>query len=481
MAAVSKDGWTGGNGMSLLSAGHIGGILATLALVSAVGLYAGSKVKSAADFSTGGRSVSAPVVAGTIMGTLVGGASTIGTAQLAFQYGFAAWWFTLGAGIACAILGIGMVRPMWESKVETLPQYLVKTYGTAMGPISSIFTSIGMFFSMIAQVLSFCALVTTIFPMDPILAAIFGILLVLAYVLFGGVWGTGLTGIVKLLLLYVAMLSCGGVAYGLAGGVTGLSNSFPPYPWFSLFGRGFSQDAAAGFSLIVGVLSTQIYFQALLSARSTREARKSAFVSALLIPPIGIGGILVGLFMRANFPQTVSSEVLPLFVLKFLPPVLAGVVLATLLISVVGTWAGVTLGISTMLTKDLYQRFLRPQASSQEALLLQRSVIVGLCLAALVFVSGNAGSLILSWSFMAMGLRGCTVLFPLLGAMFFPDRVTPQAGVAAALLGPLVNVAWKFLFPSGLDPLYPGLLVSLLVLAGVSLLAPKLATSERNL
>ena len=454
--------------MVSLSAAHIGGILATLALVSAVGLYAGSKVKTAADFSTGSRSVSSSVVAGAIMGTLVGGASTIGTAQLAFQYGFAAWWFTLGAGIACAILGIGMVRPMWESKVETLPQYLVKTYGTAIGPISSVFTSVGMFFSMIAQVLSFCALVTTLFPVDPVVAAGFGILLVLAYVLFGGVWGTGLTGIVKLLLLYVSMLSCGIVAYQLSGGWNGLGASFTAYPWFSLFGRGVSRDLAAGFSLVVGVLSTQIYYQALLSARSTREAKKSAFVSALLIPPIGIGGILVGLFMRANFPQTVSSEVLPLFVLKFLPPVLAGIVLATLLISVVGTWAGVTLGISTLLTKDIYQRFLRPQASGNEALLVQRVMIVGLCLAALVFVSGNAGSLILSWSFMAMGLRGCTVLFPLLGAMFFPGRVAPQAGIVAALLGPTVNVAWKLVFPGGLDPLYPGLLASLLALVVLS-------------
>ena len=120
----------------VLGGGHIVGVVATLTLMVAVGLYAGSKVKTAADFSTGGRQASTFIVSGTIMGTLVGGASTIGTAQLAFQYGFAAWWFTLGAGIACAILGLGMVRPMWESKVETLPQYLVKTYGTAMGPIS---------------------------------------------------------------------------------------------------------------------------------------------------------------------------------------------------------------------------------------------------------------------------------------------------------------------------------------------------------
>ena len=182
----------------VLTGEHIVGVLATLTLMVAVGLYAGSKVKTAADFSTGGRQASTFIVSGTIMGTLVGGASTIGTAQLAFQYGFAAWWFTLGAGIACAILGLGMVRPMWESKVETLPQYLVKTYGMAMGPISSIFTSVGMYFSLIAQVLSFCALVTTMYPMDTTVAAFIGMLLVLAYVLFGGVWGTGLAGIVKL-------------------------------------------------------------------------------------------------------------------------------------------------------------------------------------------------------------------------------------------------------------------------------------------
>ena len=459
----------------VLTGEHIVGVLATLTLMVAVGLYAGSKVKTAADFSTGGRQASTFIVSGTIMGTLVGGASTIGTAQLAFQYGFAAWWFTLGAGIACAILGLGMVRPMWESKVETLPQYLVKTYGTAMGPISSIFTSVGMYFSLIAQVLSFCALVTTIYPMDTTVAAFIGMLLVLAYVLFGGVWGTGLAGIVKLVLLYVAMVSCGVVAYMSVGGAEGLVSRFPPFPWFSLFGRGVTKDLASGFSLVVGVLSTQIYFQALLSARSTVDARKSALVSALLIPPIGIGGILVGLFMRANFPATVSSEVLPLFVLKFLPPVLGGVVLATLLISVVGTWAGVALGISTMVTKDLYQRFLRPQASGREALLLQRIVIVLLCLIALGFVSGNAGSLILSWSFMAMGLRGCTVLFPLIGAMFFPRFVTPAAGIASAFLGPVANVVWFLAFPKGIDPLYPGLLVSMATLFIGSLCTKKKA------
>lgn len=451
-----------------LTAAHYAGIISTLILVSAVGIYAGRKVKSADDFSTGGRKASASIVAGTIMGTLVGGASTIGTAQLAFQYGFSAWWFTLGGGIGCAILGLGMVRKLWDSSVETVPQFLAKTYGDKIGPISSVFTSAGMFLSLMAQVLSFCALITAIYPVDPVFATAIGILLVLAYVLFGGVWGTGLTGIAKLLLLYIAMLTCGWVALSLAGGIEGLAAKFPAHPWFSLFGRGYAKDFAAGFSLVVGILSTQTYFQAVLAGKSIKEARKGALISGLLIPPVGIGGIMVGLFMKANYPGTPSSEVLPMFVMTFLPPVFAGVVLATLLISVIGTWAGLTLGISTMVTKDIYKRFYRPQADSSHILLVQRLVIVLICVIALFFVSGNTGSLILSWSFMAMGLRGCTVLFPLMGGMYLRRWLTPAAGIAAALVGPLTNVLWKLLYPAGMDPLYPGLLASLVTLIAVS-------------
>ena len=40
----------------------------------------------------------AAVVAGTIMGIMVGGNATIGTAQLAFLYGLDAWWFCIELG-----------------------------------------------------------------------------------------------------------------------------------------------------------------------------------------------------------------------------------------------------------------------------------------------------------------------------------------------------------------------------------------------
>ena len=452
-----------------LTTGHIVGIVITLLAVTLVGFHAGSMVKSAQDFIVGGRRAGVTVVVGTIMGTLVGGASTVGTAQLAFNFGFCAWWFTLGAGIACAVLGLGLTRPLYASKVETMPQFLVGVYGVGIGPISSIFSSTGIFLNIVGQGLSAVALLTSMFHMSPVVAAVISVFLVLAYVFSGGVWGTGLVGVVKLILIYLTIIICGVMAYQMVGGWSGLRASFPPFPWFSLFGRGLNTDLAAGFSVLVGVLSTQTYIQAILSAKSLASARTAVLASALMIPPLGIGGILIGLFMRANYPNTPSEQVLPIFVLNFLPPLPAGIVLATLLVAIIGTWAGLTLGVSTMLTKDIYKRFICRDADDIKILKVQRLLIFIISAISVLFVAGSLKSMILSWSFLSMGLRGCTIFFPLLGAVFFPRFVKPLAGVMAALVGPLVNLLWHFLYPDGLDPLYVGLLASFLTLLLLSI------------
>ena len=83
---------------------HVVGMLATIGLIVGIGVYSGRKVASAADFSSGGGKAGAWIVCGAIMGTLVSGQATIGTAQLAFSFGMSAWWFTLGSGIGCLIL-----------------------------------------------------------------------------------------------------------------------------------------------------------------------------------------------------------------------------------------------------------------------------------------------------------------------------------------------------------------------------------------
>lgn len=456
-----------------LSVWHIGGIVAAFILIAAAGLYAGSKVKTTTDFSTSGRKAGWPLVTGTMLGTFIGGASTIGTAQLAFQFGFSAWWYTLGGTIGFAIWSIGMAKPLYNSKTETIPQFLSNTYGKGIGPISSIFSSVGVFFTLIAQVLSFVALMGAMFHTSTLVSSSIGLILALIYVLFGGIWGTGFAGITKLFLVGFSAIVCGVVSYSYMGGISGFTSALPAFPWFSMFGRGVSKDGAAVFSTVLGILSTQTYMQAMVSAKTLRESRKGALAGALISAPIGLGSVLVGIFMRANFPNTPSAQVFPAFIMQNLPPVVAGLLLGTLLITVIGTTAGLTLGVSTMFTRDIYQKLFRTNASGKETLLVQRLLIVLVCVVATIIANVNTGSLILGWTYLSQGLRGCAAILPMLGIILFPRFVTPKAGLTAALLGPLANIIWFMLYPKGLDPLYPGLIASAVSLFGISLFTQK--------
>ncbi len=460
----------------MLSTGHLIGIVLTLAAVTGVGVYSHRQVKSASDFAVGGRQIGANLVAGTIIGTLVGGSSTIGTAQLAFRYGFSAIWFTLGAGLSCLFLGLVLARPLREANVQTVPQFLARVYGPSAAPLAGVFTSVGIFLNVIAQMLSAIALLTSMFPLSSFTAALIAAGLIIAYVIFGGVWGTGLVGLAKTILLYFSLLVIGFLAYSMAGGWVGLRSAFPAFPWFSLFGRGVTKDLASGFSLLAGVISTQTYLQAMFSGRDVAASRTGAVVSGILIPPMGLAGIMVGLYMRLNFPDINPAEAMPMFILRYLNPGLGGITLATLLISTIGTGAGLTLGVSTMLSQDLYKKMLRPKATDQQVLLASRLMIIGVAALTLFFVTGNLNSLILKWSFLSMGLRGSTVCLPLLGAIFARRYVTPAAGRLAIVLAPLVALVWAFAIPEGTDPLYIGMLVS----GGTLLLSPLWRRAEAD-
>lgn len=62
---------------------------ALLALFFAAGLVLGSRGPKK-DYSLGGRKAGAAGVTGILLGSLVGGASTVGTVQMAYSYGMTA-------------------------------------------------------------------------------------------------------------------------------------------------------------------------------------------------------------------------------------------------------------------------------------------------------------------------------------------------------------------------------------------------------
>ena len=446
------------------------GIAVTLAVFIGLSVYAGTRVKSAADFATGGGKSRAYIVAGTVMGTLVGGSSTVGTAQLAYTYGLSAWWFTLGGGIAVLILAVGFVRRFRSAGAPTLVGIVAKEYGAAAGMLASVLSSVGIFINILSQLLSAVAVIVIIAPAaGTVPALVIAALLMVVYVTLGGIKGAGIVGVLKLILLYLTVVFCAVSVLVLTKGPGAFLRSVNALNGnFGLFSRGFGNDAGACASLIFGVLTTQTYGQAVISAKSDGAARAGALFSALLIPPVGIGGILVGLYMRTvNDPVTAKNTSLALteFITRHVPPFPGGVMLATLLFAVVGTGAGLALGISTIINNDIVKKLSKKEMAPKTDLILSRLWIVAVLAAGVVLAALLGKTAIQSFAYMSMGLRGAVMFMPLVLALWAKNKVRRGYIVAAVVGGPLMVLIfgiWR-IFP--FDPLFIGLLFALLISA----------------
>lgn len=445
-------------------------IIATIILVALVGVYSARQVKSSSDFATAGRRAGWQIVAGTILGTFVGGACTVGSAQMAYQYGLSAWWYTIGAGFGCLGLGVIFGKRLWESNAKTVPEILSFEFGGTARLCSSIIVTLALFVNIIPQVLSAIALLLSMFKITAAFATIIGVGLMIVYVVFGGIWGAGLAGLTKVLLILGSVSVVGGVVFTQAGGVSGFQNMHPAFPWYSLAGtKGLASGVAGAMSAIIGIMSTQTYIQAIMSAKGVRTGRLGAIASFIVIPCVGFISTMIGLYMRHQFPDIEPATAFPMFVLTFINPWFGGVILATLLISVVGTGAGVTLGISTILSNDIFKKYLKPDATDKQVLAMSRILIVVVLMATVAFISDNLKSSILGWSILSMGLRGTAAFLPLIAALFLKGRIYRPAGIAAMILGPAAVLGWNIILPkSTFDPLYVGLAVGVVcIVAGL--------------
>ena len=448
------------------------GLAATLIIIVGLSIWSGTRTKS------GQTKNSLPVVAGVIMGTLVGGSSTVGTAQLAYNYGMSAWWFTLGAGIACLILALVYAIPLRRSGCPTLVGMIRQEFGPTAGMLASVLSAIGTFINIISQLIAATAVIAVIAPnlgigAAVVIAAVFMVL----YVIFGGTKGAGMVGIVKTVLLYVAMMACGVMVLMMVGGVSSFTEMVHTIEnpdgvnFFSLFARGVGTDAGACLSLILGVLTTQTYAQGVLSGKTDRAGKGGALISAFLIPPIGIGGILVGLYMRANaalYPGVTAKTALTTFVTAHVPPLLAGIILGTLFVAVVGTGAGLALGISTILNNDIVKKVTHKFDAPKKAGMLSKVWIVVVLAAACLLSTGSLGDTILQFAFMSMGLRGSVVFVPLICALWLPGRVDKKFAVASIVVSPILVLIFGLVGNLPFDSLFIGILASLVIM-GVGL------------
>lgn len=154
---------------------------------------------------------------------------------------------------------------------------------------------------------------------------------------------------------------------------------------------------------------------------------------------------------------------------------------------VLSTGMNYLLSPSTNIMRDIYQRFLRPDAPQQTMLALQKTfvVILGLCAFLMIFVPTvlHARISVLSYAYFAYTMYGVAITPALLAALAW-KRATRAGGLASIVLGAVMALVFELVIPNafpavmrGGDPwgvpgIYPSAIVSIGALILVSLATP---------
>ena len=444
---------------------QICGVVMILLTIILIGVWSGRHVKNASDFEFGKGYGNAGFVSGIMMGTLIGGSSTIGTAQLAYTQGISASWYALSCGIACLVIALLYIKPFRHAKVPTLLGIIHREYGSHIELISAILVCFASFVAVIPQLIASSSVLPVIFPgMSVRLSVALTAGLILIYVAFGGALGASLLGRVKIILLYIAVL------FGIyivmkETGLRFLWDSLD-HSYFDLFANGIGKESSKALSVILGVVTSQLYMQAVTSASSDRTARRGELISAFLIPPVGIASALIGMFMRVNHPNLANSkDAFSQFVLLYMPDFLGGIVLATLLLAIVGSSAGSLLNLTTIIHQDIIAPRTKWFDNPKVFLLFTRLCIVCFLTIACLLSTGILGDIVLNFTTAAAGLQAATLFAPLMYAMLFPGKIDHHWVFAAVIVGAGLSVIFSVWNILPIDGLSAGFLGSVLCCA----------------
>jgi len=273
---------------------------------------------------------------------------------------------------------------------------------------------------------------------------------IVLYVFLGGMRSVALTDVLQGILMFVFMLAAVVVIARSLGGFEqatqtvydlkpelfsrqGADNSFTPRTWFSF--------------LLLWVLSVPMFpqmFMRFYTAKNAISLKLSAILYPLVTAILILCPVLIGLWGHIGFSTLSGQEadrIFPLMLSEYTPPWFAAFVIVGALAAFMSTLDSVLLALSSMLTRDLYIPYFRPQASLQEQTLIGKVLIILLAVIGLI-VAANKPDTILA--IVKDAFTGLAVLFPTVIAALYGKNVPPIACILSICAGEVAAFGFQF-------------------------------------
>jgi len=435
-------------------------VLLYFAVTVGIGVIAGKKTKGSDAFHGAGMGIMAIVFSSA--SEWLGGTATTGVSEYGFNSGLSGAWYTLANGIGVMVLALLFAKMYRSLGVGTVPAIIEKFFGKHARIVSSVLLTIVMLAVGISQMIAAGKLGESLMGFDFTITCVVFAAVFIVYTLAGGMNSVASTSTLHLLFMYfgailaiiLALFKVGGVSElktGIAAVEAEMAAAGEKTGFFNMFTIGGSKVSSWIIASLLGACTAQAGIQPLLGAKDVPTAKKASILTAFVVAPYGLFTALLGIIARVMSHNGTLLDVngnlvtdgkRALYALMMnLSPIAGGIILASILAAILSTASPIILASGTMITKDIYQRVFKPDASDKQILFVSRltTALSGVvcCIVAILLVNSSK---VLDIVYSAYSLRGALFIVVLYGIYW--KRASEKAACISMVLTAVAAVVW---------------------------------------
>jgi SSS family solute:Na+ symporter len=448
-------------------------VILYFAAAVAIGFRATRRPKEASDdYLLAGRTITLPMFVATLVSTWYGG--ILGVGEFSYKYGISNWVvFGVPYYLFALVFALFLAKRVRGTNHVTIPDKLEASYDRRTAVLGGMLTFVLV--TPAAYVLMLGLLAQLVFGVDLATSVVVTTILTVCYLYWGGFRSDVWVNAFEFVMMFLGFAMILPFAYSKFGGLGFIERNVPPLH-LTWHGGNSWQYILVWFFIALWTLVDPAFHQRCYAAKDGKTAQRGILISILFWFCFDFMTSTAGLYARAalpNIPNPAFSY--PLLAEIALPSIAKGLFYIGMLATIMSTLSSLMFISATTIGRDIVGRMTRPSDPVNAETAVNRWTKIGLVISALfsVLLSLLVPSVVKIWYTIGTAIIP-GLLIPLMASYFEPLRIPSRYAFWAMLLGWLVSTAsllgGQFHMSNGhpsywfgVEPMYPGLCVALVI------------------
>jgi len=431
-------------------------VIAYLLVTIAIGLVAAKRVKNSADFAIAGRHLPLAMIITTTFATWFGSETVLGIPAKFVNNGLhGVVEDPFGAGSCLILVGLFFAAKLYRMTLLTISDYFRERYGRSVEVICSLIIMVSYLGWVSAQVTAL-GLVFNVLSDGAIslpVGMVIGVVSILAYTLFGGMWSVAITDFIQMIILVSGLAILAVFAGQQAGGADKVLALAVSQDMFKFWPEPNFKDIlfffAASITIMLGSIPQQDVFQRVMSANSEFAATRGPVIGGVLYILFAFVPMFLVVSAMIIMPEEAArliaedpQKVLPTLVMTQMPFVMQVLFFGALLSAIKSCASATLLAPSVTFTENIWRQFF-PHQSDQQELKAMRITVLVFSVLVLAYAIAMQGTSIYEMVSGAYQVTLVGAFVPLAFGLYW-KKATTQGALFAIVLGLLTWLLFTF-------------------------------------